>query len=79
MIKESPLEAKRMNKEMISKSVITLIFNAYIIKKRIHKKQEKSRSNYLNRVSSSFFFSYMLFISADHIYFLSKRQNLLPF
>ena len=37
------------------------------------KEKEKSRSDYLYQVSNSFF-SYVLFISIDHIYFIHVRN-----
>ena len=40
------------------------------------KEKEKSRSDYLYQVSNSFF-SYVLFIRVDHIYFKLKNIKLL--
>ena len=76
--KREPIRSKRMDKEMISNSVIKFILDTYIIKKRIYKRK-RSQDQTIYMKSLSTFFSYVLFISVDHIYLLSKRQNSLSF
>jgi hypothetical protein len=44
MIKESPQEAKEWSiKVLFSKSVIKLVLNTYIIKKRVYKRKREAR------------------------------------